>query len=109
MSDLNHPLQHALTGSTTVKLFEQLRVAAVEAVRHSRCAVLVTRLSGDYRAMPRRQRTSAIGLVLVTAGIVHVLMNAAGGGSAGPFWLIVPATAVCIGLLGLIVGRAEPH
>ena len=109
MSDLEPRLEHALAGSGTVKLFESVRVAAVAAVRHSGCAAIVRQVSHNWRAMPRPERTFAIGLTLVTAGIVHILMNVASGSAAGSFWLIVPAAAVSVGVLGLILGRAEPR
>ena len=107
MSDLDRRLQHALAGSATVKRFEQLRLSAVAAVGHSRFVTIARRVWNDFRAMPRGERTGAIGIALVAAAIVHTLMNLASGNAAGSYWLIVPATALAVGVLGLMFGKAE--
>lgn len=82
-----------------------LRASAWWSSSETRRWMIDTRESFAYAPVAERYR--AIGVMLLTAAIVHVVFTVAQGPRPGLFWMIIPGMAAAFALLVLIASRAS--
>jgi hypothetical protein len=94
-----------VASSRTYASLDRVRGALVAAVQSSRTAAVLQPLGGQWRSLPWRERRAMSGIILLVAAAVAVLLAWWSGTMIGPFWLIVPGVAACIGMVSVMTAR----
>lgn len=91
-------LSNMRASSRAVRISERIRVAVVTAAEQSVAISSLRRFCRHWEHQPWPQRRAEGGAIVAVAAIVHLLLI---GGTAAWTLLIVPMTALVIGLLAM--------
>ena len=104
MSDRDRNLLAFVMSSRVGTAAERLRVTLAAALDASATGAVGRRWREAWAGSALGERRAFIGVVLIAASLTHVLLEIVAGNMVGPFWLIVPIVASCVGALCVVAG-----
>lgn len=97
-----HAVIDLVRASRIFTAFSALTAALGRSMETSSGIAALQKVRAAVAAAPWRTRAQALAVMLATASIVHLVLNAAFGDPAGRFWLALPLVALATAIVLLI-------
>ena len=99
------PADSYLHTSAIVRAVDRMTVSLQRSWQSSATGQTLAHAANAFAGEPRRDRWSAVGLIVLTAVAVHVFLMIVNAPRPGWFWIVIPALAALFGALVLAAAR----